>query len=613
MKRPRPDIGDILKAEFIKNMGNTRKFKRLWGTTSIGSTPVLNLRNYYFPVNFRSSNFEKLFRLLGAYDDVTSSSSKGIDRAWLYLNKNKGDSEYATEETLNAYKDFIAFNLETLWGNGNNTGKVLTTSIVIEDEFPKYVEDNDNTSWVDASFRSTRYLSTSWGKNTLITRVKNDYANIWNTALVSQQGTGIIRDGHTIDPETLIKIENIEELSIDDPWLDILARYSLLFTGETGVKVLSVEKGYKKSLSGHLCSTFVFDVEIPFFQLGGDSSIVQKIASDVLGSYPSVVKGIPYYPNGYYTKRGMLALKGLDDTSPINRNYRLVEEEELNYNAIYASLWQWSGGKPYLKAAAIQNPKQFGITHKELYSYITSCVDTDYKKKKVKWYKKALAVVIFVVSIIYLQPQLGYAAAIVVSSIVLNLISLAATSAGEEDWGQAFSETSATLEPLVTVASIYLLVTGLANVANDIAKKGVGTYLQDQTSSMVDGIVQGATDVISGSVTPAGIKFASSMVELTTLVKRNELERIGDRNKDLQSQYDKLNEEAYQENDALRGFARIYSKPATSDWSHYASLFDLPYERSGGALSLGNVQKTTKQAMRKASYDDSAFDNILLM
>jgi hypothetical protein len=45
----------------------------------------------------------------------------------------------------------------------------------------------------------------------------------------------------------------------------------------------------------------------------------------------------------------------------------------------------------------------------------------------------------------------------------------------------------------------------------------------------------------------------------------------------------------------------------------YASQFDLPYERGGGNLALGNIQRTTKQALRKADYDDSAFAGILLL
>lgn len=67
-----------------------------------------------------------------------------------------------------------------------------------------------------------------------------------------------------------------------------------------------------------------------------------------------------------------------------------------------------------------------------------------------------------------------------------------------------------------------------------------------------------------------------------------------------------------QERDALKGFMKIYSKPATADQSVYASLFDSPYERGGGPLALGNIQRTTKQALRKGIYEDSIFNDILM-
>ena len=65
--------------------------------------------------------------------------------------------------------------------------------------------------------------------------------------------------------------------------------------------------------------------------------------------------------------------------------------------------------------------------------------------------------------------------------------------------------------------------------------------------------------------------------------------------------------------DLLRALTRMYSKPATADWSMYAGLYDAPYEHGGGTLALGNIQKTTRQALRRGVYDDSAFDNILVV
>ena len=64
------------------------------------------------------------------------------------------------------------------------------------------------------------------------------------------------------------------------------------------------------------------------------------------------------------------------------------------------------------------------------------------------------------------------------------------------------------------------------------------------------------------------------------------------------------------ESDVMRSWMNIYAKPATADWSIYASTYDLPYEPGGGTMAIGNIQKTTKQALRKADYDEPMFDSM---
>ena len=82
----------------------------------------------------------------------------------------------------------------------------------------------------------------------------------------------------------------------------------------------------------------------------------------------------------------------------------------------------------------------------------------------------------------------------------------------------------------------------------------------------------------------------------------------------VKQEYEKLVEENSRESDFLQGFSRIYARPATADWSIYAEEFDMPYERGGGALHIGNIQRTTKQAIRKGTYnEDPIFDNILVV
>ena len=195
------------------------------------------------------------------------------------------------------------------------------------------------------------------------------------------------------------------------------------------------------------------------------------------------------------------------------------------------------------------------------------------------------------------------------------------------EWASAFSEVSKWIEPLVTLATIVLIVTGLGEaIAEDAAKKAGEEYVEQslmetlltfakgQATDFVDNIIKGALDVFSGNLTTsAAMSFNTKLMKLVNTGLNLRLESINAKNRDLKTEYDKLVEENSRETDVLQGFAKVYAKPATADWSMYASTFDLPYERGGGNLSLGNIQRTTKQALRKADYDDSAFAGIFIV
>ena len=132
--------------------------------------------------------------------------------------------------------------------------------------------------------------------------------------------------------------------------------------------------------------------------------------------------------------------------------------------------------------------------------------------------------------------------------------------------------------------------------------------------SFVDNIIEGAKDVFSGTFnTNASAAFVSAVANTTTKLQNMKLESLNDRLKDVQSEYEDLIKDTAQESDLFRSYLNIQAKPATADWSIYAAVFDFPYERGGGNLAIGNIQRTTKQAMRKANYDDPAFAGIFII
>jgi hypothetical protein len=318
--------------------------------------------------------------------------------------------------------------------------------------------------------------------------------------------------------------------------------------------------------------------------------------------------------------------------------------------------------------AVLDNPRAYGLTYKKLSSYLLQSIDSDYKKKKASTWQKIVAVVIFIVAVVF-APFTGgqslwfikLSIAIMFATVVLAILTLLASTIGATEWASAFGQVSKMIEPLSLVASIVLIWTGInqiiaaakeaalvvakeaaKNAAIIAAKEGakeavVSTVLTaigeaaaagvtevslmqtlyqlvvNTVSSMVDTIITGATDLVHMQASQASYKLLCSVLKIFNTGQKLRLEQLNDRLVDKKAEHAAMLEEAEQETDVLQGFARISASPATADWSMFAALYDYPYERSGGTLHTGNVQRTTKQAMRKATYEDIVFKDILIM
>jgi hypothetical protein len=626
MKRPQPDLGELLRADFIQNVGGARKFKRLWGTTTVGEVEVLPIRRYYYPDTSRPSNYEKLFKYLGIYNDIENSSDpEGVTNAFVYLNKNKGSELPAADaaELESNYKDFVASNLNTMWWDYADgplpEGLTLTTSIVIEADI------NAGTgAGRDFIPTTTTVLNPYWSLPTLISAIQNNYETLWDTSLISQQGVGVINKGSITDPVTKITTPDEDDLTPNDPWLATIARYALK-DGTIATNIKDVEIGIGTTTEGRVYHTYVVTLELPYTQFASSSSIVQSIVDDLLKDHSALTYSANTpkfsFPNSYYTSQAIRAMDASDlETDPdlVTRTYRLFEDEAEELNTDYSNLWYYYLGFYYLKADVFSNPRAYNLTFKELNSYIVRLIDTGYTKKKVKWWKKALAVIVFVVAVVV---SLGNAAltaqalatAIVTASLVLVLFSLAFSALGMEGMAAAFMEVNKTIEPLVMIASLFLLVNSLSKALQKSLEQGLQEAVKERVTDFVEKIIEGALDLVSGNLTESSLSFLDKMVNLFMLPQQLKLESLNDRNRDLKAEWEQLSQELSRENDILMHFARVYARPATADWSIYTEQFDLPYERGGGTLAMGNIQRTTKQALRKADYSDSAFDNILII
>lgn len=624
MKVPQPDIAAVVRSGYIASIGSIRKLKRLWGTTTVNGVEVLNSRRYYYKDAYRPANHEKLFRFLGVNHDLEDFTGEGLRSAWFTLNKSH------TPEALEADPAVIVSNLNRMWWDANDgpmpENLTLTTDIVIGRRF-------------DAS-RGSQVVDWSSTDDAISQSIVDNYESIWFTNSITQEGVGIINKGSVLDTEYKIEVPDEDDLSPDDQWLSVVSRYALRDGGipftiknvEVGLSDSRVvrERGIPRRI---IDSTVVVTIEIPYHEFTVSDPIVIKILDDVNAALtrPSskYVLSQGWLSSNAAITRAELKKSVFVDTAEdndeedsvglITRNY-IAWEDATTQTSTYNALWYEYDGVWYLRADVFDDPRSYGITSRELRVYVFALIDTGYKKKKVKWYKKLLAVVVFVVAVFLAIPTGGasltwaYAAvvafAVTMGALALSVVAALFSALDQADWASAFASVSKTIEPLVMVASVILIV----NFAATMGKKLAEMSLTEGLYAIADNFSKDFIDIAAGDISTRAVLGASTKVlQAYTKLQNNKLEDINSRNKDLKTEYDGLVSEMERESDAMMGFMRIYSRPATADWSMYASTFDTPYERGGGTLAMGNVQRTTKQAMRKSDYKEPMFEDMIFV
>lgn len=623
MKVPQPELERFLKNEFIAMVGANRKLKRLWGTEIVNGIEVLQGRKLYYPASEIPAN-KKLFKFLGVYDQVSEFDGKGIEKAWFTLNKAKGYKDTTTDNS------FVTQNLNRLWWDTNDGPKpenlTLTTSIVIGKSLGS-ANEAPNIDWTQ-------------DKEVIAQAIIDNYEALWESNHITQEGIGVINKGTYTDPLTNQQLPDEDDLSPDDPWLAILARYALRDSG-IPCTIKDVAVGITALPDRHILNTAVVTLEIPEFVFTDSTPIVQAIALDIATPeeefrslketrYFSGLGGSFYGHNVFITQA--LAKKVTfyeeepdDNIETISRDYVTWAEYKDSVASEYDNFWVLKDKVYYLKADVIDNPKSYGINHKKLSRYLFSLLDTGYKKKPVPWYKKLIAFVLLVITVVIAYISYGTgssvssyitaaAYAILVGAAVISIAMLLSTALGAEEWASAFAHVSKQIQPLVMVATIIMVFNNVStlieNAAETAAASGT-TVAYEIATSVVESMFGDIISVAQGTASiTTSTQFLTRLVSTYNKIQVKKLNSLNEKNKDLKAEYDKLAEETARESDIIRGYMNIYPKPATADWSMYASLFDLPYERSFGTLAIGNIQVTTKQAIRKADYDEPMFAGV---
>jgi hypothetical protein len=621
MKRPQPDRNKIAVDTFIAKTGGNRKLKRLWGTTNITvngeTTEVLNSRRHYYKEELKPDNYESLFKFLRVYKDVEDYEGEGIKSAWFTLNKSNGP------EKIDVPISYVADNLNRIWWNTNDgdmpEGITLTTTVSVGLSF----YGNSETSLIDVSLP----------KEQQIIDVKNNYEAMWANNRIYQEGVGVINKGSIFDEKFQINVADEDDLSPDDPWLSVISRYALRDDG-IPCTIKDVEVGIGNN-GKNLYNTVVVTIEIPYKEFLTSDSIVKRIHDDLdveTFSKPGFSKRIlvmeSTYSNENITQASAKKISYYEtqadiDVETISRSY--IQWEYVTSSSFYDNYWLQDGDIWYLKADVIDNPKAYGTTHVELNTYLFSLLDNGYKKEKVPFWKKLVAIIVFIAAVVlaYLFPPAAIeagsvaaaATAVLAGSFVVTLTIAALSAIGLQEWAMAFAWVSKTVDPLVTIASVILVVTAFVKQGAEAAiKQFTGEKIEDFAFEKLLGefgdLGKLAVEAMLGKISLTTLKSFNRIASVYSTVQIGKLEEISTKNKDLKAEYEKLAEETAMDSDVMKSYMNIYAKPATADWSIYSSTFDLPYERGGGAMSMGNIQKTTKQAIRIPDYNEPMFESL---
>lgn len=643
MKKITPNVAEVLVGQWLSQKGYVNKFKAYWGTTVVNGEEVFINRRYFYPASSQNDSFKKFAKLIKKYEELKNPQAEGIVSAWLYFNPNKFDGSGILDDT-------IAVHLNDTF-NGTNgllkNGESLRVSIVITNPFSS-INSIGGYTWKTLS--TVNYVNTIANQTALKQEIIDTYSNVWDNYKIT---TG----------SEFKKIKNnlvVGDIAAGDPWVSTFARY-ILFSTDISYTITNVTKGltnysipqYITTENGDeyvgdktvLGYTYIVTIDIPPFVIGTSTDIVSLILADV--NNKTDVK------NAFITRNTLLSRyeEPLDTVyDPESGTYYTVDRNVYNLDGLENVYWIKDGtgwaAKYYLKTSILTDTS---IPFKDRYNAVLGCLDTGYQEKQTSWWQDFLAAVIFVVSVYLTFVTLGgssltgtallaaVATSVVVGSLVLSLTSAIAAATGNLGLAKATSQLNKSIEPLVFVAQIVMLFTGISNLAKEGAKSialaesgasvsalavaegsaelaaaemvtetQVASILETRfTESLIEGITQKISSLLTTKFTDISLNHATKMINYVfDLYSNNKLANLREDVNTLQSEYNTLNNqlsEDSKQNDVLQAMSKVMFSPLASDGSIYAQQFDMPYEHSGTPYHIGNICKTSVKALRLSS------------
>lgn len=599
MKRPQPDLKDILIPEYINKLSFIRKFVRYWGVTTVDGVRVLRERKYYYPSYSMSDSTVKLAKHIGIYGELKDAKMKGVRNVWLYLNYQKSGD-------VDLDKAILANNLSIAVGQGKRL-KILIG--------PKLGGTPYGQSLAIRSLTPPPIENPVTNQEGIIQEILDEYSYYWDNGFI---------------------VKSTENY---DKYAEVLAKY-ILTSDHVPFTVKEVNKTYTK-------------IDIPYKVRNWDDDKVVTAYATKLSIMYEVVVDIPSYS---FTEGTDIVKSIYNDGQYAKDNYKtandnlkfLVRTITRSYPAIYedkedkvytefaysgdATLWYIPSDQPafgnlqrYLREDALLGNY---LTLDQKIDLINSVIDSDYRKKSSSFFEKIAGFAIIVVAVILAAPTggaslagaaavLAVAATVTLAAFYITLAMALTASLGLNGTAQTLNQFMKTVEPLVIIASIITLYNVLQNLAvkggQELAKESAKEANKTLTKKALEEMVFDVTmeNVMAGVKSEFTSLFTSSfkdvgfdrVIKLANMVfDAYQKQDMASLQKDIKREEEKLAElEEAKENSKTRNLMmdliKIQFNPLGKDHSHYSSIYDRPYERWATEYHTGNIQATTVNAL----------------
>lgn len=599
MKKPRPPLELIAREKFLGNLKYWRKISKLWGFQGSGNSATYWRQQTYYGGSV-SPGFHEFTRLTGM-DKSIRHSTKGIKRAWLYLNRSKAERKLGRPNIQ--HPATIASNVNTRIRSAINQEVEVTNRRLDQGLFDTKSPPLALPAWFDRNNPThTRQLFVEW----------------------VLAGKGIV--------------PHDEE---EDPYQVVIATFSILsdvlgatIEGPFASSFETVESYVVTVCDDRVCQTEVrprqvqlpcwaFRIRVPQNSVvfANSDPFIQRIYNNVEATLPEASQ----HPS----------MQG--PTTPGNP-----------VNEI------WNGS--YLRKSFLTYT---GMKVADKIDYFFAAIDNGYKKKKKKkGFKKfigiVIAIVIVVVAVISGQwyaasagfaitgvvtaaTIVGIAIAVVVAATIISLAIMVGNMLGLSEYMGALVAFSDMMSPLVRVAQIIVIIYSIVNIVQQVAQQasrqaaeqaaqqgaqqGAQSATGQATTTMGQQAVQGvakptlqnyakgAFDVAKEQIFGSGPKGSFGPEAIDKAVRAGNYVA----NKYYEAKNEKmvreLNKEAallaqeqefleqYKTNHVLMDMIRAEPLLSAAAESQYANIYDRPYEWWATPYHLGCMQANTVHAM----------------